>query len=474
MFAIELKRESGQNLYNQIYEAIRAEILADLYTPDTKLPSIRKLASRLDVNPETVVKAYDLLAAENLIYKKEGSGSYIAPAASKTDPADHRLRILTSKTYTPPAENIDLRGPSGKKEYLSEYAFDLIYDRYSADEAGAVFSSKPNGCLSWFKKLKEQAKRYSFLDQHLVFNSRVQLQHILANIIDLQAEFLFAGLSDFSLLTEILQEQNQPDNLFNSVSADYEKLVDYLDQAKIDYLVISDETAAKSIFNWPQSKLNSLFELAKMLEFKLIIIQFYSLYENQPQLSKQLLSEYSQHLIVVENLTARVFPGLNLGNIYFEKEANYNQMETSSLLAKYSYQQQFKRNDFSAGDNIVNNLLSYYIDNNYLDKRIKLLAQRLLNRRLIIKEEIKAHFKEAVLKIENNALFYFKLTLNQPLNQAGFKAFAAKNSVLLPDYRLFLQTKLNSDLIVSVAALDQFELKQAVMALAKIYWQFVN
>ena len=88
MFDIDLKRDGEENLYTQIYEAIRAEILADKYTPDTKMPSIRRLASRLSVNAETVVKAYDLLAAENLIYKKEGSGSYICLLYTSPSPRD--------------------------------------------------------------------------------------------------------------------------------------------------------------------------------------------------------------------------------------------------------------------------------------------------------------------------------------------------------------------------------------------------
>src|SRR6056297_1969012 len=98
MFEIGIIRDIDQTLYRQIFEQIKAEILQDRYTPDTKVPSIRKLAARLNVNNETVVKAYNLLEEENLIYKKEGSGSYIAPAAHyKSSKDDQRLRILTSK-----------------------------------------------------------------------------------------------------------------------------------------------------------------------------------------------------------------------------------------------------------------------------------------------------------------------------------------------------------------------------------------
>src|SRR6056297_2761184 len=142
MFQIELKRDGAENLYTQIYESIRAEILADKYTPDTKMPSIRNLASRLSVNAETVVKAYDLLAAENLIYKKEGSGSYIAPAAAlKSNSDDQRLRILTSKTSFISKNTIDFSGPENGAEFLEEYAWDLIFDRFYSDFKGNSFKN---------------------------------------------------------------------------------------------------------------------------------------------------------------------------------------------------------------------------------------------------------------------------------------------------------------------------------------------
>jgi DNA-binding transcriptional MocR family regulator len=131
------------------------------------------------------------------------------------------------------------------------------------------------------------------------------------------------------------------------------------------------------------------------------------------------------------------------------------------------------KKNLSAGENLVNNLLSYYIDNGYLEKRIKFLRQRLNNRKVLLREAIKDHFR-GIETADVSSLFYFKLLLNQNINQHDFKVFAEKNSLLLPDYRNFFSREISNELIISAASLNQFSIKQGVMVLAKIYWQFIS
>jgi hypothetical protein len=64
--------------------------------------------------------------------------------------------------------------------------------------------------------------------------------------------------------------------------------------------------------------------------------------------------------------------------------------------------------------------------------------------------------------------------LNQPINQHDFKVFAEKNSILLPDYSNFAAAAESSELIISPVTLTQFSIKQGVMSLAKVYWQFIS
>ncbi len=78
--AIALDRDSIVPIYRQIYERLRAQILAGALPEGTRLPPERSLAERLEVNRSTVVHAYRDLAADGLIEQRVGSGSRVAAA----------------------------------------------------------------------------------------------------------------------------------------------------------------------------------------------------------------------------------------------------------------------------------------------------------------------------------------------------------------------------------------------------------
>ena len=482
MFDIELDRNSEENLYNQIYEAIRAEILADKYTPDTRMPSIRKLSSRLKVNAETVVKAYDLLAAENLIYKKEGSGSYIAPAAALKSDGDQRLRILSSKVFSSPDKIIDFSGPENGEEFLEEYSWDLIFDRFYSKYRGNIF--KNNLSSSYFELLKNKSNEIK--KDKFYFNSEAQLEEILKSIISYDAELLFIEENNNYLFKTTFNSSSKAgQNLkkaekvtkknynVNYSSADYEDLMNYLEENKIDFIFVSDEAVTESVLNWSTSKLKSLLELAQMLKFKVVVLEKFSLYNENDKLKKLLTSKFKEQLILVQSLTERVFSGLKSGLVYLEAEDFIDDDLKVKIYNNYSFDKLANRNNLSSGNNLVYNLLSYYIDNGFLDKRIKYLKQRLKNRKLLLKENIREHFR-GVKALNSNSLFYIKLFLNEEIDLHDFRIFCEKNSILLPDYENFTVDQKSNELIISPASLNQFSMKQAVMALAKIYWQFIS
>lgn len=469
MFEIEINRDAEQTLYRQIFEQIKAEILQDRYTPDTKLPSIRKLAARLSVNNETVVKAYNLLAEENLIYKKEGSGSYIAPAANyKNNKDDQRLRILTSKKTTT-SNIIDFSGSLSAREYLKEFAFDLIFDRLYAEIGSRIFSQINKEDNQWYKSISELQSSYKHYG--IYFNSDNELKYILANLIDKDDLILFEYPEDigpFAFFLESNQKKYkfESDNILKIESPDYETLMDYLQENKIDYLILSDEPVFANILDWNFSKLNSLLELAEMLKFKIIILESYHLYQKNEKLESLMESKHKNSLILIRKLTDKIFPGLNLGMLFID---NPEVKLENSYIKNMSLENKFTR--LSAGDNIINNVLSYYIDNGYLKKRIKLLKQRFKNRNLLLVEEFQKYFKNVKIAKEKTA-FYTEVLLERAINQQEFKKFAEENGVLLTDYRKYLLEKNDNRLIISTACLDQFSIKQGIMKLANIFRQY--
>ncbi len=70
-------------IYIQIADRICDEILAGKYKEDERIPSVREYAVLLEVNANTTVKSYDLLAGEGVIYNKRGLGYFVSAGAKK-------------------------------------------------------------------------------------------------------------------------------------------------------------------------------------------------------------------------------------------------------------------------------------------------------------------------------------------------------------------------------------------------------
>ena len=73
----------GQPIFIQIAERLSDEILAGIYLADSRVPGVRDYSVLLEVNVNTTVKAYDLLAQRGVLYSKRGLGYFVAPEAQQ-------------------------------------------------------------------------------------------------------------------------------------------------------------------------------------------------------------------------------------------------------------------------------------------------------------------------------------------------------------------------------------------------------
>lgn len=72
--------------WRQIADVLRAAIVAGLYGPDDRLPSVASLAAEWGVNRKTANKALQALAEEGLIEVEPGMGYYIRPGHEQGTP----------------------------------------------------------------------------------------------------------------------------------------------------------------------------------------------------------------------------------------------------------------------------------------------------------------------------------------------------------------------------------------------------
>lgn len=74
-------------IYAQIADRVRVAVASGELTAGTSLPSVRALASRLRVNPATVVQAYRELERDGIVEMRQGAGTFVAEV-----PAESRAR----------------------------------------------------------------------------------------------------------------------------------------------------------------------------------------------------------------------------------------------------------------------------------------------------------------------------------------------------------------------------------------------
>lgn len=68
-------------IYLQIADKIMDDIMAGLHPVEERIPSVREYAAMVEVNANTVMRAYDYLTREEIIFNRRGIGFFVKPGA---------------------------------------------------------------------------------------------------------------------------------------------------------------------------------------------------------------------------------------------------------------------------------------------------------------------------------------------------------------------------------------------------------
>lgn len=175
-----LIKESKKPAYLQLYKLMRADIIAQIYPYNSKLPSKRMLADEVGVSTVTVEHAYALLCDEGYVESRERSGYIVIFRKSDgfAEPSEHRAEHtahIVSSAY-----------PDFPLSVLSKTMRKVLTDR-----GGQLLEKSPNcGCID----LREAIKHY------LARNRGIQVD-IGQIVIGSGSEYLY------SLIVELLGRQ---------------------------------------------------------------------------------------------------------------------------------------------------------------------------------------------------------------------------------------------------------------------------
>jgi GntR family transcriptional regulator len=94
------------SIYLQIADYICEKILLKQWRVDERIPSVRELAMQLEVNPNTVMRTYEFLQQQNIIYNQRGIGYFVSSDAiknatqyRKTEFMENELPVLFRNMY---------------------------------------------------------------------------------------------------------------------------------------------------------------------------------------------------------------------------------------------------------------------------------------------------------------------------------------------------------------------------------------
>ena len=88
---------SNKAIYLQICDAICEKVLSGEYKPEDRIPSVREYGASIGVNPNTVMRTYEKLTGEGVIYNKRGIGYFIAANAREVILANERKEFLETE-----------------------------------------------------------------------------------------------------------------------------------------------------------------------------------------------------------------------------------------------------------------------------------------------------------------------------------------------------------------------------------------
>ena len=95
MVKFKLDLKSGVPFHQQIIEQIRSDIASNRLLPGEQLPSVRELAENLQVNPNTIRKAYSELKIRGILDTRQGTGTFVSNRKVEIgeDKLEHMLQL---------------------------------------------------------------------------------------------------------------------------------------------------------------------------------------------------------------------------------------------------------------------------------------------------------------------------------------------------------------------------------------------
>lgn len=90
-------KENNKPIYLQLVDKICDDVLCGIYGDDCRIPSVREFAAQVEVNANTVMRTYDYLQQNGIIYNKRGIGYFVMSGASDSIKKERMERFMNDE-----------------------------------------------------------------------------------------------------------------------------------------------------------------------------------------------------------------------------------------------------------------------------------------------------------------------------------------------------------------------------------------
>jgi len=93
-FSFNLDPHSGVPVYRQIIDQVQAGLASGTLARGDQLPTVRQVAVDLEINPNTVLRAYRELEIRGVLDTQQGTGTFVADRPVAPEDEGERARKL--------------------------------------------------------------------------------------------------------------------------------------------------------------------------------------------------------------------------------------------------------------------------------------------------------------------------------------------------------------------------------------------
>ncbi|MFW6287537.1 MAG: PLP-dependent aminotransferase family protein [bacterium] len=474
MSVIKIDKDNKANLYMQVYRQLRKQILDKELKANTKLKPIRQMADDLGINPATVVKAYDLLEKEDLIYKKVGSGSFVSPVlegisvrGEGTENNNELDMMQYGQVMMGSDINFSSATPSSELFPISDFK-EVLNEVIDRDGGSAFTYQKSQGYPSLREFIQSSLNSeglHTDINNIMVVSGAQQgidlISKSLINITDLvvveEASYT-AALSSFQAQGARIKTIS-----LTSTGMNLNELEDFLQKSDVSCLYMMSSFHNPTGICWSDEKKEKLVGLAEKYGFYIIeddcLAELYYSGEKPVPVKK---FDYNERVIYIKSYSKMFMPGLRLGFMVVPPK-----LLTSLLSAKYS-------TDISSAG-LTQRAFDLFMRKGLWDRHLQKM-RIILNRRFhLMKEKMRYFHPDVSLVYGPRGGLYFWMSLPPGSSSENFYLTALKNGLAFLPGSAFMAAERSTPFFrLSFADVNEKDIKKGMDILIRITKEFIE